>query len=109
MATALSDAAYMGIGGWSPTFKFMWHITREELISASFLMPEIDAEGEAAHHSNPDDLHINALEFVAIIINIWFVILHIHQDPTKVGGHIIQILADNTSALSWFKYAAHSH
>jgi hypothetical protein len=26
-----------------------------------------------------------------------------------VGGHIIQILADNTSALSWFKYAAHSH
>ena len=108
-ATALSDAAYMGIGGWSPNFKFMWCVTWDNLISASFLMPEIDAEDKAIHLTNPDDLHINTLEFFAIIINIWFVILYIHQDPTKVGGHIIWILANNTSTLSWFKYAAHSH
>jgi hypothetical protein len=33
----LSDAAYTGIGGWSPTCKFMWRITRSELIEAGLL------------------------------------------------------------------------
>ena len=106
----LSDAAYTGIGGWSPTFKFMWRITRADLVKAGFNMKAIDAEGEAARTSTEDDgLHINPLEFVGIILNIWFVIAYLKLDPYKAGGHIVAVFADNTSALSWFRYASRSH
>mgnify|MGYP003492558079 FL=1 len=46
---------------------------------------------------------------MAIIVNIWFTILCIRRDPTKSGGHIVSVLADNTSALSWFRHASRSH
>ena len=107
----LSDAAYSGLGGWSPTFQFMWRITRDDLVSAGFDMRAIDAEGREAALARADTatLHINVLEFVAIIINIWLVITYIRRKPDKPGGHIISVLADNTSALSWFRYASRSH
>ena len=106
----LSDAAYSGIGGWSPTLKFMWRITRDELCAAGFDMKKINADGEAARAPTTDDsLHINVLEFVAIIINVWFAITYIRREPEKPGGHIVSVVADNTSALSWFRHASRSH
>ena len=112
-----SDAAYSGIGGWSPSFKFVWRITRQELTDAGFKMRELDNEGQdrykwcTAEQLPPEAaewLHINPLEFIAIIINCWFAILEVRKDPTKPGGHIIAVRADNTSALSWLRYAARS-
>ena len=108
-AEARSDASYNGIGGWSPHFKFMWRVTRAQLLQIGFNMRAIDADGEAIRRADPDSLHINVLEFLAIIINVWFCIRYTKQDPDKAGGHIVQITADNTSALSWFRYAARSH
>jgi hypothetical protein len=106
----LSDAAYSGIGGWSPTLKFMWRVTREQLVEAGFNMKAIGADGEAARIAADDNsLHINVLEFVGIIINIWFTIIYTRRDPEKLGGHIVSVIADNTSALSWFRHASRSH
>ena len=106
----LSDAAYSGIGGWSPTFKFMWRVTRDDLLHAGFNMRMIDEEGETARVAAAEgELHINVLEFVALTINIWMTLKYIIRDPTKAGGHIVSVLADNTSALSWFRYAARTH
>ena len=53
--------------------------------------------------------HINVLEFAAIIVNLWLIIIlsHWHVDP--VGGHIFAVFADNTSALSWLCYASCLH
>jgi hypothetical protein len=56
-----------------------------------------------------EQLHLNILEFVGVIINVWLAIHFAKQDGHKAGGHIIQILADNTSALSWMHYAARCH
>jgi hypothetical protein len=107
----LSDASYSGLGGWSPTFHFMWRLTRADLIATGFAMRETDNDGneDAMRETDTDTLHINVLEFVAIIINLWMVIAFIKREPDKKGGHIVSVLADNTSALSWFRYAARSH
>jgi hypothetical protein len=111
--TLLSDASYGGIGGWSDNLRFLWRVTRNELISCGFPMRLIDSEGEALtlRPSPADDngLHINLLEFIAIIINVWLALSWVHSSPAQPGGHIIAILADNTSALSWLRYAARSH
>jgi hypothetical protein len=112
-----SDACYNGLGGWSPSFKFVWRVTRDELVKAGFKMKELDQDGHDRYRwckaenlppEHAECLHINPLEFIAIIINCWFAILEVRKDPGKPGGHIIAVRADNTSALSWLKYAARS-
>ena len=108
----LSDTSYGGIGGWGPDpFLFFWRLTREELVTLGFPMHAINAEGEAAKTADPDNLHINVLEFIAIIINIWIALTILRQPAhiSKPGGHIVRVLADNTSALSWLRYALRSH
>jgi hypothetical protein len=108
-ASALSDASYGGIGGWSKDFGYLWRITRQELLDHGFPMREIDASGEAVREAaGPETLHINILEFVGIIINIWLIISLIRRTDgeQRVGGHVLNVQADNTSALSWLRHAA---
>jgi hypothetical protein len=112
---ALSDASYSGLGGWSPTWKFMWRLTREELLAFGFDMRNIDKAGEDLlmfERDCPDalrGLHINILELVAIVINTWIILKWMQQLDVPVGGWIVSLLADNTSALSWFHFAARNH
>jgi hypothetical protein len=65
----LSDASYGGLGGWSPEFKVMWRVMRDDLLFFGFPMREIDRAGEPADIT-AEGLHINLLEFMAIIISI---------------------------------------
>jgi hypothetical protein len=64
----------------------------------------------------PDNPHINILEFIALIVKIWICARQIHTAVTTPnhpntfalpppGGHRIAALANNTSALSWLRYA----
>jgi hypothetical protein len=55
---------------------------------------------------DPDCLHINILELTALIINMWLTLVSFTQHGHILGGHIIAMLADNTSALSWMRYAS---
>ena len=103
---SLGDAAYTGIGGWSPAHKFLWRITREELIAMGFPMHELlPRSNEPVDPADPDKLHINVLEFITLIIQLWLSLFFAKKEPNKPGGHIIELLADNTSALSWLRYA----
>jgi len=109
-ATPRSDASYRGLGGWCYTFKFLWRITREELIALGFEMKVIDAmTNEPLDPADPGGLHINVLEFVGLIVNLWIVLYFVRLAPNQPGGHIIELLADNTSALSWLRFAARCH
>jgi hypothetical protein len=101
----LSDASYEGIGGWTPDFELMWRLTRDDLILLGFPLklvtstdgePEMDAEG----------LHINPLEFIAAIVNLWLLLKCIQNLPPCETGYIVDLLSDNTSALSWMKVTA---
>ena len=102
-----SDASYEGIGGWCRYFRVMWRITKSDLEALEFPIPlgtEWDPE------SNPEHaLHINILELVGLIVNLWFTItLCLKSDPTAARHHIFHFKADNTSALSWFRKATKS-
>jgi hypothetical protein len=93
----------------------MWRLTRDDLLAAGFDMRLIDPVGEDLlqfQEGFPDDdrgLHINVLELLAIIFNTWLVLHHISRHPCPTGGWIVNILADNTSALSWLHHAARNH
>jgi hypothetical protein len=106
---APGDASYSGLGGWSAEFNFKWRLTRQDLINAGFDMKAIDADTQEPDGTDPDGEHINVLEFVVIIIQAWFTIRFIMERGDIIGGYIVTILTDNTSALSWMRYAARSH
>jgi hypothetical protein len=101
----LSDASYGGLGGWSPEYKVMWRIMRDDLLFYGFPMREIDRAGEPADLTQEDGLHINPLEFIAIIINIWLALKLIATCPALATGYIINLLSDDASAIAWIKVA----
>jgi hypothetical protein len=57
----------------------------------------IDSEGEAlTQHPSPadaDGLHINLLEFIAILINVWLALSWARSVHAPIGGHIIAVPA----------------
>jgi hypothetical protein len=60
-----------------------------------------------SHHISTTKLHINPLEFIGIIIELWFCLTFIRQaDPASQRQWVVLIRADNTSALSWMLKAA---
>ena len=109
--SSLGDASYEGLGAWSPStdFNYMIRLTRDDLIHAGFDMKAIDDDIGEPDGSQDDGLHINVLEFVIIIIQLWFTVKFIQRDGPRLGGYIVKLIGDNTSALSWLQYAARSH
>uniref|UniRef100_UPI002596FA89 hypothetical protein n=1 Tax=uncultured Marinobacter sp. TaxID=187379 RepID=UPI002596FA89 len=104
--TILSDASYAGIGGWSPDFHIQWRITRKDLVALGFNMKHINKYKQEPLDANTAGLHINPLEFLATIINLWLVLKLVVQLPANPTGYIIDLLSDNTSALSWMRLTA---
>lgn len=104
MYTAIGDASYEGIGAWIPAFHLMWRLSKWDLISLGFPMILFS---EPSIYDPEDALHINVLEFLVIIINVWFVLVTCKKiDPTGIRDHIALFLGDNTSSLSWLAHAA---
>lgn len=103
-----SDASYEGLGGWSRILAYKWRLSREDLEAFGFDVKALE-DGKHEPLLDAEGLHINVLEFLAIIINIYLALLLLRRLPVPVGGHVIQVLADNTSALSWLRYASRSH
>lgn len=106
---SFGDASYAGLGAWSASFNFKWRLYREDLIDAGFDMKAIDDATQEPDGLDPNGEHINVLEFVTVIIQAWFIIRMIMIAGDIPGGYIVGLLADNTSALSWMRYAARSH
>jgi hypothetical protein len=104
---AFSDASTAGLGGFSSHLNFQWRLE-----AGIFQCPSLNNEGPA----NLSMPHINILEFVSIIINIYFSIIALSSAKTFASlqlnaqsGVMINCHADNTSALSWMRYASRSH
>jgi hypothetical protein len=100
------DASYSGIGGWSPNFQIQWRVTRADLISLGFPMKVIDKYAEEPLDAKSEGLHINPLEFIACIVNLWLILKLVQTLPPGLTGYIIDLLSDNTSALSWLRVTA---
>jgi hypothetical protein len=96
------DASYEGIGGWgNKTLNYMWRVLRNELLLCGF---------NPGPNGNKNEHHINKMEFVALIVNIWVAIKHLYKlwrtNPQAYHEIILKMWADNTSALSWLLHAA---
>jgi len=100
-----SDASYVGIGGWSADFAFMWRVTRDDMCRLGFHMKHVDRQSSEPTGMAPG-LHINPLEYVAAVINLWLALVAIIDAGPKEGGYILQLNADNTTALAWMSEAA---
>ena len=105
--TPYSDASTTGLGGFCTSLNFQWRCLVADIIKGTAFKPKERREG--------DDLHINVLEFLGIIINIYFSILRIiakkkyDKNFEYDQGFILHCFADNTSALSWMQHASRSH
>ena len=104
--TILSDASYAGIGGWSPDFRIQWRVTRADLIDLGFAMKIIDAYEAEPLDATSTGLHINPLEFLGCIVNMWILLKQVQTLALCPTGYIVDLLSDNTSALSWMKLTA---
>ena len=107
-----TDASYTGLGGWSEEFNHMWRLSIEDLWACGF--PKFDRHNPQFGEPDidvPDKngklCHINILEFIALIIEIWICVRQLFDEHCLIdGGHILLAWADNTSALSWLRYAS---
>jgi hypothetical protein len=77
---------------------------RDALLQYDFPMKHIDTAGEPVDF-DAKGLHINPLEFIAIIINVWIALKLIATYPHLATGYILLLLSDNTSAISWLRTA----
>ena len=113
--TVYSDAAHSGLGGWSHDLNFVWRLTHADMVQMGFPMKDLDDQLQERYRwcraqdlpeGHSELLHINPLEFIAILVNVWFALHAIRTSPNRLGGHHVLIRADNTSALSWLRHAA---
>ncbi|GKY95479.1 hypothetical protein MPSEU_000509500 [Mayamaea pseudoterrestris] len=101
-----SDASTKGVGGWNLTLLFMWRLNDEDLATCKFKMRKFNPK-PSRRPLVTDEYHINILEFVAIVINVVLSLGAIcHTPAIRDRQHILNVLSDNTSALSWMRHAA---
>ena len=102
-----TDASSNGMGGWSAKLDHMWRLTYKNLTTCGLSSPSHSFANKQYHEPaiEEEPVHINILEFLAIIIELWICTRQLQSTIPVAGGHIIQALADNTSALSWLRYA----
>ena len=110
----LTDASLNGMGGWCKELDHMWRLSIEDLWEYGFPKgdrhnPQYGEEDIDVRNQQGNLCHINIYEFIAIIISLWIAVRQLELFGWVVdGGHRILNLADNTSALSWLRYAARS-
>ena len=96
-----SDACTLAMGGFCMELNFQWRLSNETFSSLPpWVLPT----------SGSPAWHINVYEFVALLINTYFMMhsfLHLHSINSpklpNVKGWVFSTLADNASALSWMR------
>ena len=104
--TVYSDASYAGIGGWSPDFGFLWRLTYDTLIEHGFNLKPIELKTREPTDAMADGLHINPLEYIGCLVNLWITLKFVMDAGPRPGGYILSLLSDNMTALSWMSTAA---
>mgnify|MGYP000010815480 CR=1 FL=1 len=106
-----SDASYEGLGGLLAAY-FKWRLSYADLIACGFPRAYNAPCLQATCPDDPESerAHINILEFVAIIINVWLLLRFIQTGVIpRDHDYVYSVLADNTSALSWMYHASRSN
>jgi hypothetical protein len=83
----------------------MWRLTTEDLRFFGFYVKMANPKS-GVQAADQEGLHINPLEFLAAIVNLWLCLTLVRFLPPCHMGYIIDLFSDNTSALSWMKVTA---
>lgn len=100
-ATSYGDASLLGAGGYCPTWSYWFMVPWHADIRQRLRLPK----------SHPEHLHINAMEFLCVIIQ--FVAFHCYIEAFPHFFHesglpvlpIFETFTDNTTAKSWAQHA----
>ena len=86
-----TDAAYSGLGGWSAEFDHKWRLSIQDLWDCGFPKfdrhnpqygePDIDVVGKQGKLC-----HINILEFIAMIIELWICVRQLFDEHCLIDG-----------------------
>jgi hypothetical protein len=103
-----SNASYAGIGGWTLNFgALIWRVTQEDPVILGFNMKTIGPKTDEPTDPSKPGSHINPLEFLAAIIDLWLALKLISLEPILCQtGYILDLISDNTTCLSWTHVAA---
>ena len=105
MSTGDKSGTKGGLGGTISLFNAMWRLSNADIMSLG--IDPLYLRPRGAEFGDDDALlHVNIGEFIAIIINIWLAITLAQHHQLPPGGWIWKAGADNTSALSWMRYAS---
>jgi hypothetical protein len=66
----------------------MWHLDGNDLLDGGFALEWLEEDAMVVNTADPDRLHINILELIALILNIWLTLVFITQHGNIPGGHI---------------------
>ncbi len=69
-------------------------------------MKVIDKYVEEPLDATSAGLHINPFEYIAAIVNLWLIVKLVSSLPKLATGYVVDLLSDNTSALSWLQVTA---
>jgi hypothetical protein len=70
-----SEASYAGLGGWSLHAQLQWRVMQDDLVALGFPMKIINRYQQEPLNGKDPGLHINPLEFLGAIINVWLIIV----------------------------------
>ena len=103
--TPISDASYDRLGGWALEHPCIWRLSKSDMDSCGFFLPKGKEPTDAEKDEKLFD-HINILEFVAVLINVWSAVRYLMAQPVRNAQVIFKVLSDNTAALPWMQHAA---
>ena len=105
MSTGDKSGTKGGLGGTVSPLQAMWRLSNVDIIALGIDPTYLRPRG-AEFGDEEALLHVNIGEFIAIVINVWLAIVLAQRQPVPPGGWIWKAGADNTSALSWMRYAS---
>ena len=88
--TPKSDASYNGLGGWALEHPCIWPLSKSDIESCGFILPKGKEPTDAEKDNKLFD-HINILEFVAVIINVWIAVRYLMAQPVRNAQVIFNV------------------
>jgi len=88
--TPISDASYDRLGGWALEHPCIWRLSKSDMDSCGFFLPKGKEPTDAEKDNKLFD-HINILEFVAVIINVWIAVRYLMAQPVRNAQVIFNV------------------
>jgi hypothetical protein len=91
---------------WSPHVQLQWRVMRDDLVTLGFPVKIINRYQQEPLDGEDPVLHINPLELLGAIINVWLIIVWRKHAAPLSSGFVVDLWSDNTTSLAWLSLCA---